>query len=132
VMDRSTLLVTDYANGFFTVDPASGKTTALAAPKDTTLLGVDGIVPVPGGLVATQNGVTPKRVIRVTLNPDLAAVASVCVLAAALPNLSDLSLITVMNGRPTFIAGSGWEGFDATKMKQPRAHTVRIFQVALP
>jgi hypothetical protein len=57
---------------------------------------------------------------------------SVTVLAAGLANLTDLGLITTVNGRPTFIAGAGWDGIDGVRIRQPPAHTVRIFQIALP
>lgn len=131
-IEKKTLLVADYANGFFTVELGTGNITALNPPKNTTLVGIDGIITVPGGVVAIQNGVDPQRVIRVSFTPDLAAVTGVTVLAAGMANLTDLGLVTMVNGRPTFIAGSGWEGFDVAKTKQPPAHTTRIFQVSLP
>lgn len=132
VIEKRTLLVSDYLNGLLTVDLATGNITALTPPRHTTLIGIDGIVAVPGGIVAIQSGVDPSRVIRVTLTPALDAVTGVSVLAAGLANLTDLSLVTLANGRPTFIAGAGWEGFDPAKTPQPPAHTVRIFQVTLP
>lgn len=132
VLARRTLLVADYSNGLFAIDLPTGNMTALAPPKNTTLVGLDGLIAVPGGIVATQNGVEPQRVIRIGLNPGLDAVTDVTVLASGLPNLTDLALITMINDRPTFIAGAGWEGFDPTKARQPAPHTARIFQVTLP
>jgi sugar lactone lactonase YvrE len=131
-LDDRTLLVADHATGLFIVDLATRNITSLPPPKNATLIGIDGIVVVPGGIVAIQNGVEPQRVIRVGLTPGMTAVVDVTVLAAGLPNLTDLSLITLANGRPTFIAGAGWDGFDPAKAKQPRAHTVRVFQSSLP
>ena len=90
------------------------------------------MIAVPGGIVGIQNGVSPPRVIRLALSPDLQSVTGVAVLAAALPQLTDLTLVTLAEGRPTFIAGAGWDLFDSTKAKQPPAHAVRIFQVNLP
>jgi hypothetical protein len=132
VVENRTLLVADFVNGFFTVDLATGNVTALVPPKAATLVGIDGIVTVPGGVVAIQNGTDPQRVIRVAFTPTLDAVTGVTVLAAGLANLTDLGLITLANGRPTFIAGAGWDGFDVAKIRQPPTHTVRIFQVSLP
>ena len=131
-IEKQTLLVADYANGLFQLDLPTGKLTPLAPPKNTTLLGIDGLVRVPGGLIGTQNGVEPQRIVRVGLSPGLDAVTGVTVLAAGLPNLTDLSLVALINARPTFVANSGWEGFDPAKAKRPAAHTVRVFQVALP
>jgi hypothetical protein len=132
VIEEKTLLVADHVNGFFTVDVGTGNISALAPPKNTTLIGIDGIATVPGGVVAVQNGVEPPRVIRVAFTSTLDAALSVTVLAAGLANLTDLGLITTVNGRPTFIAGAGWDGIDGVRIRQPSAHTVRIFQIALP
>jgi sugar lactone lactonase YvrE len=132
VLEKRLLLVADHANGLFAVDLATGNITALPSPKNATLIGLDGIVSIPGGIVAVQNGVDPQRVIRVAVTPELDAITTVTVVAAGLPNLQDLALITLVNDRPTLIAGTGWELFDAAKSKQPPAHTVRIFQTPLP
>jgi sugar lactone lactonase YvrE len=132
VLQKGVLLVADYSNGLFTVELATGTITALAPPKNTTLLGLDGLVLAPGGVVATQNGVEPQRVVHIALTPEFDRVTGVTVLAAGISQLTDLTLVTLVNDRPTFLAGSGWDGYDPAKAKQPPAHTVRIFQVALP
>lgn len=132
VIEQKTLLVADYDNGFFTVEVGTGNITALAPPRNATLVGIDGIATVAGGVVAIQTGVDPQRVIRVSFTPALDAALGVTVLAAGLANLTDLGLVTLVNGRPTFIAGAGWDGLDGVRIRQPPAHTVRIFQVTLP
>jgi sugar lactone lactonase YvrE len=132
VLKGRTLIVADYANGLFAIDPARGTVTALAAPAGTTLLGLDGLAGIPGGLIATQNGVTPQRVLRIALSDGLDAVTAVTVLASGLPHLDDLTLLTLVNDQPTVIAGAGWEGFDPQRTPQPPAHVVRLFQVAIP
>ena len=132
VIWRHELIVADYANGLFAVEISTGRLRAFAPPKDTTLLGLDGLVATADGLVATQNGVEPPRIVRLAFTPDMESVTGLTVLAAALPQLTDVSLIAIVNGRPTFVAGAGWEGFDPEKVRQPPAHAVRIFQVNLP
>jgi hypothetical protein len=126
------LVVSDYGNGLFTIEPATARIRSLAAPRNTTLLGLDGLVAIPGSLIATQNGIEPQRVVQITLAADLTTVKDVTVLASGLSNFSDLTLITLVNDRPTVIANSGWDGFDPAKSTHPRAHVVRLFQVALP
>jgi hypothetical protein len=129
---NKTLLVSDYANGLFAIDPVNARIRGFAAPLHTTLLGLDGLVAIPGGLIATQNGVDPHRVVRLTLSPDLLKVTDATVLASGLPNLTDVTLITLVNDRPTVVANSGWENFDPTKSEHPPPHAVRLFQVVLP
>ena len=84
------------------------------------------------GVVAVQNGIRPVRVVHVVLDPRRPTVARVEVLASGLTDLDDLSLITLVKGRPTFIAGAGWDLFDPTKPPNAGGHTVRIFQVNVP
>jgi hypothetical protein len=132
VLKERTLIVADHVNGLFTFDLGSGAMRTLATPPGTTLTGLDGLVLAADGIVATQNGVEPSRVVQIGLTPALDAVTAVTVLAAALPHLHDITLITLYHERPTLVAGAGWEGFDPEKSPQPPAHTVRLLQVALP
>jgi len=131
VLEDRILLVADHANGLFTVAVDSGRINALATPPQTTLVGLDGLVAIPGGVVAVQNGVDPQRVLQLTLTPGFAAIARVKVLAANQPHLTDLALITLVNEQPTLIAGAGWEGIDGARLKTPPSRTVRLFQVPL-
>jgi hypothetical protein len=131
-LENRLLLVADFANGLFTIELGTGNITALAAPKNVTLVGIDGLVTVPGGIVAIQNGVDPQRVIRVTLTPELNAITSVSVLAAGHPHLTDLGLLTRVENRIAFVAGAGWENLDSARNREPSVHTVRIFHVTLP
>ncbi len=121
-----TLLVSDYANGLFTIDLGSLAIRALAPPAKATLLGIDGLVAVPGGVVAVQNGVTPQRILRLAFSTDTSAITRVDVLAAALPGLDDLTLIGPAGDHLAVVAGSGWEGFDPAKGAHPASHTVRL------
>lgn len=132
VLEGRTLVVADHLNGLFTVEIATGNINALPPPKDATLVGLDGIVTVPGGIVAIQNGVEPQRVLRISIAPELDAVSNVTVLASGLPELTDLSLLTLMRDQPILVAGAGWDGLNANNSKAPPEHTVRLFQVALP
>lgn len=126
------LLVADYGNGLHALELPSGRVRSFAPPADTTLLGIDGLALVPDGLIATQNGVDPTRILHLVLAPDASAVTQVNVLASGGPALADVTTVTLVGDRPTFIAGAGWEGFDATKAKPPSPHTVRLVQVSLP
>ncbi len=132
VLRNRELIVADYGNGLFALELPSGRIRAFAPPAATTLLGIDGLALVPDGLVATQNGVNPTRVLHLLLAPDASAITAANVLAAAGPLLADVTTVTLVGDRPTLIAGAGWEGFDATKSKQPAPHTVRLVQVSLP
>ncbi len=132
VLRNRELIVADYGNGLFALELPEGRIRAFAPPAGTTLLGIDGLALAPEGLVATQNGVTPTRILHLALAPDASAVTRVDVLAAGGAALADVTTIALVGDRPTFIAGAGWDGFDVAKAKQPAAHAVRLLQVALP
>lgn len=132
VVFQRTLFVSDYAHGLFAIDLARRTAQPLAPPEHATLLGLDGLVAVPGGIAAVQNGLTPSRVVRIELAPDLKSVTGLTVLAANLPHLEDLTLITLVHDRPTFVAGAGWEGFNPDKQPHPRSHPVWVLQTTLP
>lgn len=131
VLEDRILLVADHANGLFTVALDSGLIQALATPPNTTLVGLDGLAPIPGGVVAVQNGVEPQRVLQLMLNPGFTGIARIQVLAAGQPHLTDLTLLTLINEQPTVIAGAGWEAYDSRRSTLPPAHTVRLLQVAV-
>lgn len=134
------LIVSDYDNGLFAVEaPTADAARAsaivvrpLAAPAGTTLVGLDGLLSTPLGLVATQNGTNPQRIVLIALATEKQSPTAVTILASGQPALTDLTLLTLANGQPTAVAGSGWEGFDPTKSPSPRAHMVRLVQAPLP
>ncbi|MSU70523.1 MAG: hypothetical protein EXS39_07075 [Opitutaceae bacterium] len=64
-----TAILSDYANGLLRVDLATRALSQLAAPPNTTLLGLDGLALAPdGSVLAVQNGARPKRILRLTLD----------------------------------------------------------------
>lgn len=129
VLWQHEVIVADYSNGLLAVDPATGAVRSFAPPPGVTLLGIDGLVAIPDGIVAIQNGVEPQRVVRIAFTPGADAIASFTVLASALPHLTDLGLVTLVEDRPTVVANSGWEDFDARRTGPAAARTVRLFQV---
>jgi sugar lactone lactonase YvrE len=130
VQVRRTVVVSDYANGLFAFDLADAVPRALAAPRGATLVGLDGLVVLPDALVAVQNGVEPQRVVRIALAPDVRSVESITVIAAGQPELTDLSLVTVVADQPAVLANAGWDAFDPARAEHPRAHTVRLYALA--
>lgn len=121
------LLVTDYANGLLTVDLATRALTPLTPPAGTTLLGLDGFVIDGPAIIVVQNGVNPQRVVLLTLSPDATRVTALEVLAAALPNFDDLTLLTHTPAGTVVISQSGWSAFEGAKLPST---TIRLFRLA--
>ncbi len=125
------LLISDYANGLHVIDLATRKIHSLTPPAHITLLGMDGLLVSNEAIYAVQNGISPQRVVRFTLTPSSDTITDFAVVASGLPGMEDLTLISLVSGRPTFIAGSGWTQFDGAK-EPPPPHPSRILQLPTP
>jgi len=67
--DGKTLYFSDYQMGIFGVDLSAGKAFDLDYSPDALVLGgIDGIYWYDGTLIAIENGMSPKRVMRLTLD----------------------------------------------------------------
>ncbi len=109
--DEKTLLVAAWGRGLHAVELATGAVRTLTAPADTTLYGLDTIRLYKGALIATQNGVKPDKVLRLTLDPALTAVTKVDVLERAHPLFHEPTLGVVVNGALYYVANSQWERY---------------------
>jgi sugar lactone lactonase YvrE len=119
--DGRRLYLADYSSGVLVVDLATLVATHLAHPDDVCLVGIDGLALTGGALYATQNGVRPKRVVRVALDGAGARATRLDVLEAGTPELGEPTLGTVVDGWFYFNADSGWDAFDARGTFPPEA-----------
>jgi sugar lactone lactonase YvrE len=116
--DGKALLVADYPSGLHRIDLATAEVTPVTLPADLSLIGADGVLRDGRALIVVQNGVTPQRVLRLSVSPDGHRVERAEVLAANLPDL-DEPTGGVMRGRDfVFVARSQWSDFGPTG--QPR------------
>jgi len=127
--DGRSLVVADYANGLWRVSLADQAHVLLAPPRGATLFGIDGLYAVDGGLVAVQNGISPQRAVRITLDAGGRPV-EVRTLEAGHPAMDDLSLGLVADGQFHFIGNSGWALFDPPSAT-PAPRAVSIFQTQI-
>lgn len=127
--DGRSLIVADYLNGLWKISLSDKSHALLPVPANSTLFGIDGLYTVPGGLVATQNGNSPLRVIRIDTDADDRP-TGLQVLASGHENMSDVSLGTIADGHLYFIGNSGWSLFEKAGTK-PTTRTVDILQTSL-
>lgn len=107
----TTLFVADYAQGLFAIDLRTIKIETLRPSSEMTLNGIDGLYLYRGDLIGVQNGVSPQRVIKLSLTPDRRSVASFKVLAANQSSFDDPTLGCMMENSFLFIANGQWEQF---------------------
>ena len=142
--DRYSLVVADYSSGLHRLDLTTGALEAIGGVP-TALAGSDGFFAVTdrrsaptakaGRLfMATQNGVSPERLLSVRLAPDCRTVTETHVLAANTPGVGDLTLGVASPGWIAFIAKGGWAGFgaDGKPLKDAAPEAPRILAIERP
>jgi tetratricopeptide (TPR) repeat protein len=132
--DESKMAVADYSNGVHIIDRATKRDTVLPMPAHTTLHGIDALVRHGRDLVAVQNGIDPQRVIVIRMNAAWTAIEATDVIAANLPDMSEPTLATLVEGDLLVIGNGQWSRFadDGTiKAAEPFAPT-KILRLKLP
>ena len=103
--DGKTVYVSNYRK-VMAVDAASRKVTAVTAPVDFPLNGIDGLAFSGGSLYAVQNGIEPHRVVRLTLSPDGSRITAGRILEMNNPLFDEPTLGIVANGAFHYVADS--------------------------
>lgn len=110
--DERRLFVADYSRGIVRVDLAAPTAKLLPAADSVLALGIDGLYYHAGTLIGIQNGVTPHRVVRLTLGPDEDRLLAAEPLERAHPAHEEPTLGTLVGRELYYIANSQWERFD--------------------
>jgi hypothetical protein len=115
------LLVADYGRGIAIVDLATRDVTWLATAGDISLIGIDGLYRAGNDLIAIQNGSSPMRIMRMTLDPTFTRVTRWKTIEANTPGLGSPSHGVVVGDTFYFLANTGWEQFDDNGALVPNA-----------
>jgi hypothetical protein len=131
--DGARVLVPDYGRGIAVVDRTSQAIAWLAHPEDVAIDGIDGMVLDGTSLFAVQNGTTPARVVRLTLDDAITRVVRAEVLERASPGLGDPTHILLASSAIYFIANAGWARFadDGSPAPNPPPDAPAIFRIAM-
>jgi sugar lactone lactonase YvrE len=111
--DGRRLYVADYGYGIAIVDLATGRLARLAARGIAMLDGIDGLIPDGNTLIAIQNGVNPRRIVRLHLAAGGGEIARVEMLERANPDWGEPTLGTLRDGQLLYVADAQWERFGA-------------------
>lgn len=122
--DGKTAYVSDWGEGIFLLDPATGRLERMAGPADVPLAGVDALVARGRDLFVTQNGIFPSRVARLTLDDSGRRVVRGEVLEMSSPNLGEPTLGVLAGDDFCYVANGQWDAFDAEK-KEFRAEKLK-------
>ena len=117
--DGKVAYVSDWGDGIYLLDPAAGRLERLPAPAGVPLAGVDGLVVRGRELFVTQNGIFPKRVARLTLDPSGRRTVSAEVLEMNTARMTEPTLAVLVGDELYFVANSQWDAFDSVKKEFP-------------
>lgn len=105
------VFLADYAHGLLRVDPVTGRVRRLGDAPNSTALGCDGIAWHGGAIIAIQNGVSPARVMRFTLNASGDSVVAATVIDRNIRLADEPTLGVVVGDDFYYIANSHWEKY---------------------
>lgn len=132
------MIVADYTTGLHRIDLKTGADTLVGGTDRVALAGTDGLSSFPRrgagvSLLATQNGVSPQRVLGLRLSRDCRSLLDAEVLASGGTDLDDLSLGAASKSGVVVIGSSGWAGYDGEgRPVQPTPRAARLLFVPLP
>lgn len=106
------LYVADYTGGLFRITLAERVVERVAAPKNLSVYGIDGLYRHGSRLIAIQNGIQPNRVVEFELSDDGLTINGSRLLAMNLPEFDEPNLGEVIGDKFVFIANSHWNRFD--------------------
>jgi hypothetical protein len=131
--DGRRLYVPDYVRGIASVDLASGGVSWVVPAPSVALDGIDDLHVVGRDLVAIQNGATPPRIVRISLDENGRSATRLEILERAAPGVGAPTHGVVRDGRLWFIAEAGWERFDdeGAPRKNPPPDSPRVMSLPL-
>lgn len=107
--DGRRIYVPDYGRGIAAVDLASGTLTWLTFAPGIAIQGIDGLYLSGNDLIAVQNGVTPRRVMRFRLDPPGTRVVDGAPLESGTHRLGEPTHGVVVDKDFVFLGNTGWE-----------------------
>lgn len=128
--DNKFLYFADYELGLFGLELGSGRAFDVAVPEHQTLFSIEDIDWYQGNLIAVQNGFSPRRVMRFTLDPSGKGIARAQPLEAARKAWGLPTRGTLAGDKYYFVANTQKDQYDRyglvkdTKSLQP----IRIWE----
>ena len=136
--DGNQLFVADYSHGIMAIDTATRGIWWLEPPAGVSILGIDGMAFGREELFAVQNGISPPRIVRLTLGREVprgpfSRISRFTVLDRNVPLADEPTMGVLIGDHFTYVANSQWEKYDddgarkaGTVLESPRLLTVPL------
>lgn len=131
--DGENLYFADYERGLFGFDLKAERPFEVALPPKLALAGIDGLLLWEGHLILIQNGMVPKRIMKVLLSKDGKVIESYQPLDANQPALSLPTFATLDDDRLLVIGNSQKANYDRFGLIRDKSklEATRIYQIDL-
>jgi|GEM_PF-2008439 len=106
------IFAADYLAGLFVINTDTAEVTAIENTIDAHLGGIDGLYLYKGALIGIQNGTTPQRIVKITLNDEASEAIGFEVLQQNLDDWNEPTHGAVSGDKFNYIATSNWPGYD--------------------
>jgi hypothetical protein len=117
--DEQYLFISDYIKGLFRLTLATKELISITTNELVSLKSIDGLHWYNNSLIAIQNGITPMRVTRYTLNEKLDSITSFEILDRAHPAFNEPTNGCVIKNTFLYVANSQWGGYDENQQQKP-------------
>lgn len=117
--DEQVLFIADYATGIHRYDLISRQLVPLQKADGLNDRGTDGLYVYQNQLIAIQNGLSPSRVVRFTLNKTLTRLDAVVPLELNNPQFNEPTLGVVVGDRLYYVANSQWGSYTKENVMFP-------------
>lgn len=127
--DERTLYIPDYARGIAALDLRTHQVSWLQPGTGIVLNGIDGLYVHGDSFIAVQNGTTPARIVRFSLDLERQQI-----LEANYPELGEPTHGTLVGDAFYFLANTGWNQFGQDGKRKPGSAPVvsSIRKIVLP
>jgi hypothetical protein len=127
------IFIADYLAGLFVVDTYTAEVTKIENNVDAHLGGIDGLYYYQGALIGIQNGTTPIRIVRITLNDGATEATGFEVLQQNLDAWNEPTHGAIVKAELHYIATSNWPSYDKdwNVREDAELQPVRIMTVPL-
>ncbi len=130
--DGRFLYLSDYSHGLLRVDLGKGAVIRLSEPAHVTTLGCDGIALYRNSIIAIQNGVSPARVMRFTLDKSGERIIRADILDRNWKIADEPTIGTIIGNDFVYVANSQWEKYTYSGARNVRVPLTPPVLLTLP
>jgi outer membrane protein assembly factor BamB len=117
--DDRYLFISDYIKGLYRLEIGTKTLIEVSSEIEQSLKGIDGLLFYNGDLIAIQNGVSPLRTTRYTLNNEMTRISSATMIDRGHPAFNEPTMGCLNGTEFYYVANSAWKAYDDNFQLKP-------------